>query len=82
MVTTFPLGFFLGIPFPTGIQILNHENYKKYIPWMYGINGTMTVLGSVLAVIISMIFGFTVSFYIGLLFYAIIFVWLKLRTGR
>jgi len=84
IITIFPLGFLLGIPFPTAIQMLNHENLKKYIPWMYGINGTMTVLGSVLAVIISMISGFTVSFYVGLSFYAIIFIitWVNLRTLR
>ena len=84
IVSVFPLGFFLGIPFPTAIQMLNYENLKKYIPWMYGINGTMTVLGSVLAVIISMISGFTVSFYVGLSFYAIIFIlaWVNLKTLR
>ena len=82
IVILFPLGFFLGIPFPTAIQLLNQEDLKKYIPWMYGINGTMTVIGSVLAVIISMIFGFTVSFYLGLFFYAtvLVFSWVNLKN--
>jgi ABC-type enterochelin transport system permease subunit len=77
-----PLGFFLGIPFPAAIQILNHENLKKYIPWMYGINGMMTVLGSVLAVIISMVYGFTQAFIIGLGFYFIIFIYLFFNSKR
>jgi len=32
MITIFPLGFFLGIPFPAAIQMLNHDNLNKYIP--------------------------------------------------
>ena len=82
MITIFPLGFFLGIPFPAAIQMLNHDNLNKYIPWMYGINGTMTVLGSVTAVIISMIYGFTQAFIIGLGFYFIIFIYLFLNSKR
>jgi len=82
IIAILPLGFFLGIQFPTAIQILNHDNLNEYIPWMYGINGMMTVLGSVLAVIISMISGFIVSFYVGLFFYAIIVIltWLKFKS--
>jgi hypothetical protein len=71
-----PFGFVLGIPFPTGIQILQQSNLVKYIPWMYGVNGIFTVLGSVLAVILSMTFGFTSSFFVGLSMYAIIFIFL------
>lgn len=69
----FPLGFFLGIPFPTSIQLLKSKNMEKYIPWAYGINGVMTVLGSVLAVIISMLLGFTYAFFVGLVFYGVVF---------
>ncbi|MBN2423454.1 MAG: hypothetical protein JXR46_07995 [Calditrichaceae bacterium] len=74
-----PLGFFLGIPFPTAIQLLDKNNLKKYIPWMYGINGVMTVLGSVLAAIISMVSGFTTGFFVGLGFYLFILVFLHLK---
>ena len=75
-----PFGFLLGIPFPSCIQLLQQENMEKYIPWMYGVNGAMTVLGSVLAVILSMLFGFTPTFYCGLSFYLI--VSLVLRSTR
>ena len=64
-----PFGFLLGIPFPSAIQLLREEKMEKYIPWMYGVNGAMSVLGSVIAVIIAMIWGFTPSFFIGLTFY-------------
>ena len=69
-----PFGFLLGIPFPTGIQILKQNNLVKYIPWMYGVNGIMSVLGSVIAVILSMVWGFTLSFFAGLSMYLIIFI--------
>jgi len=63
-----PLGFLLGIPFPSCIQILKQANMKEYIPWKYGVNGAMSVLGSVLAVILSMIFGFTPTFFTDLFY--------------
>ena len=65
-----PFGFLLGIPFPTAIQLLQRNTMEHYVPWMYGVNGTMSVLGSVIAVVLSMIAGFTISFFVGLLFYA------------
>jgi hypothetical protein len=71
-----PFGFLLGIPFPSSIQLLKQEHLEKYIPWMYGINGTMAVLGSVTAVILAMVFGFTISFYVGLSLYFVIFLFL------
>ena len=71
-----PFGFLLGIPFPSAIQLLKQEHLEKYIPWMYGINGTMAVLGSVTAVILAMVFGFTVSFYVGPSLYFVIFLFL------
>ena len=69
-----PLGFLLGIPFPTCLQILKQNNLEKYIPWMYGINGIMSVAGSISAITLSMIFGFTPAFFVGLCFYLAVFV--------
>lgn len=69
-----PLGFMLGIPFPTSIHILEEHKLDKYIPWMYGVNGAMTILGSVLTVVVSMLYGFTTAFVAGLAFYALIVI--------
>ncbi|MEJ2052138.1 MAG: hypothetical protein P8Y60_20285, partial [Calditrichota bacterium] len=68
-----PFGFLLGIPFPSAIQLLKESKMEKYIPWMYGINGIMSVTGSVLAVIFSMLFGFTPAFFFGLAMYLIVY---------
>jgi hypothetical protein len=54
-----PLGFFMGMPFPTGIRMVA-EHDKNAVPWMWGVNGGMTVLGSVLAIILAIGMNFTV----------------------
>ena len=76
VATTFlailPLAFLLGIPFPSSLQLLTLGHKERYIPWMYGVNGSMSVLGSVLAVTVSMLFGFTPAYFVGLAFYAIV----------
>ncbi|MDZ7723905.1 MAG: hypothetical protein U5R06_14130 [candidate division KSB1 bacterium] len=77
-----PFGFLLGIPFPSAIQMLEKSGLKQYIPWMYGVNGTMSILGSILAVIFSITFGFTVSFFVGLTFYALVFFLTRLWAQR
>jgi hypothetical protein len=69
-----PFGFLLGIPYPTAIQLLKRNSMEQYVPWMYGVNGTMTVLGSVVAVILSMSAGFSLSFLVGLFFYALVVI--------
>lgn len=67
-----PLGFLLGIPFPTSIQLLKRSSMEQYVPWMYGINATMSVLGSVAAIILSMQLGFTFALAVGFSFYFIV----------
>ncbi|MEJ5352326.1 MAG: hypothetical protein WHS65_12130 [Melioribacteraceae bacterium] len=64
-----PLGILLGFLFPTLISLLKGNTLDNYIPWMYGINASTSVLGSVTAYSLSMLTGFTYTFVIGLLFY-------------
>ncbi len=70
----FPLGFFLGMAFPKGIAKLNLVKQDQHIPLMWGINGIMSVAGSVLALIISMKIGFTAANLVGGLVYLSIFI--------
>ncbi len=53
-----PFGFFLGVPFPTGLAVLS-ENRKSILPWAWGMNGALSVTGSVLTRIISTSAGFS-----------------------
>ena len=56
-----PLGFLMGMPLPLGMRTLADQR-KTMIPWAWGLNGGMSVLGSVLAMILAMNFGYTVTF--------------------
>ena len=53
-----PFGFFLGVPFPTGLAVLS-ANRKSILPWAWGMNGALSVTGSVLTRIISTSAGFS-----------------------
>lgn len=66
----FPLGFLMGIPFPTGVRILAASSSQS-VPWMWGINGAMSVLGSVLATAIGILWGFKYAMIVGALAYLI-----------
>jgi len=57
MALLLPLGFCLGMPFPLGVRLLEQINHDD-IPWMWGVNGVTSVLGSVLAAIGAKLLGF------------------------
>jgi hypothetical protein len=53
-----PVGFLLGIPFPSGLALLSRSR-EGIVPWAWGVNGALSVSGSVLTRIISTSMGFT-----------------------
>lgn len=59
-----PLGLLMGMPFPLGIRWLSARN-PAIVAWMWGINGTASVLGSVLSVILVLNLGFRITLLIG-----------------
>ena len=59
----FPLGLFMGMPFPLGVTLANNSSNQRLIPWVWGINGYATVIGSVLCVILALSFGFKAVIY-------------------
>lgn len=65
-----PLGLLMGMPFPLGIKITNAKA-PSLIPWAWGVNGAFSVLGSVLAAILSINYGFNVTLASGLTAYLI-----------
>jgi hypothetical protein len=83
VVLIFPLGFCMGMPFPSGIRIL-HKSSKESIPWIWGINGAMSVLGSVFATINGILLGFSYALLFGAVAYFIAFLcavfWIKHKT--
>ncbi|MBP5405989.1 hypothetical protein J6Z19_02435 [bacterium] len=66
-------GFFMGMPFPTGLSLLN-EKVSGYAPWFWGINGAASVVSSVSATAVSIFYGISATFFTGLVCYCAAFV--------
>jgi hypothetical protein len=80
-VMIFPLGFFLGMPFPLGIlAIAKHP--RGAIAWAWGMNGLFTVVGGLASVLISMVFGFNAAIVVALALYALAFAVFKKLPGK
>ena len=73
-----PLGVLLGMPFPTGMSIVSEEA-PGLTPWAWGINGFFTVIGTILALILAMILGF--SAVLALAGACYLTAWLVMRPG-
>ncbi|MCX7788041.1 MAG: hypothetical protein N2442_10125 [Spirochaetes bacterium] len=52
-----PSAFFLGMPFPTGLSYVSQRR-PNLIPWAWGVNGCLSVTGSVLARLASVSLGY------------------------
>jgi hypothetical protein len=59
-----PLGLFLGVPFPTGVKRLGKRD-PSLIPWAWAINGCLSVLAPLLAMMLAMTSGFKVVLWAG-----------------
>jgi len=64
----FPLGFLMGIPFPTGLRLARKEQGSE-VGWLWCINGSFSLVGSVLALVVAMAFGFNSVLLLGALTY-------------
>jgi hypothetical protein len=69
-----PLGFLMGIPFPLGIRWLKERSLENHIPWMWGINGVSSVLGSAMTIVVAISFGFTEALLVSAVCYFITFL--------
>jgi spermidine synthase len=63
-----PLGFLLGVPYPTGLSRVAVRAPSR-VPWMWGVNSTCSVLGSILATLTCMHFGSVSALGVGLALY-------------
>ena len=64
-----PLGFLMGMPFPSGIRLAGAQS-PELVAWAWAANGGASVFGSTLSVLISMAYGFTATFLAGMVGYA------------
>jgi len=73
-----PLGFMMGIPFPTGLRALAANARPRAngqpdnaVEWAWAMNAAASVLGSVLAMVIAIQFGLNVTLACGVAAYAL-----------
>jgi len=60
-----PVSFLMGTAFPAGAGMVRESE----LPFLWGINGFFSVIGSVVATIVSINFGFTAVFYLAFICY-------------
>lgn len=68
MLILFPLGFFMGMAFPLGMKLASAKS-EEITPWLWGINGVMSVLATVISIIIAMNYGISASYWTGAVCY-------------
>jgi len=60
-----PLGFAMGMPFPTGLRALTNNEHtqpgRNSIEWAWAMNAASSVLGSVLAIVLAIQFGLNIT---------------------
>jgi hypothetical protein len=68
-----PLAFAMGMPFPLGLRRLASLDGSA-VPWAWGINGTASVLSSMLAMLVAVHFGFSVLVALAAALYGLAFI--------
>ncbi len=59
-----PLGLLMGQPFPLGVALVRRER-EALLPWLWGLNGAFSVLGSILTLVLAINFGYTTTMLVG-----------------
>jgi hypothetical protein len=76
-----PSGFFMGMAFPLGIKKAQYEEGAP-TAWYWGINGAFSVISSVLAVVVAVFWGVTMTLLVGLTAYVIALIALQFERTR
>ena len=70
-VLLFPSGFFMGMAFPVGMKKALSFGEGAPTAWYWGINGAFSVISSVLALVVAVFWGVTVTLLVGLTAYVV-----------
>jgi spermidine synthase len=65
-----PLGYLMGLPFAGGLNIVENRQ-TALVPWAWAINGSFSVISSVLAVMVALSLGFSAVLWLGAASYAV-----------
>jgi hypothetical protein len=76
-----PLGFVLGIPFPSGIALARRDGAPRDVALLWAVNAATSVLGSTLAVATAIAAGFAMVLWLAALCYLGAGLVTLLRTG-
>jgi SAM-dependent methyltransferase len=76
-----PIGLLMGMPFSIGMRTAVAARPDAPTAFLWGINGAMSVVASVLGMVLAIFFGIAVTFWIGFLAYGVACgaLWLALR---
>jgi spermidine synthase len=74
-----PMVFFMGMPYPLGLQALSDKN-ESFMPWALAVNGSVSVFAAVFTSILSMHLGFTAVMFAAIACYAV--AWLSFPGKR
>jgi len=64
-----PAAFFMGVPYPNGLDSLQ-ETKPRLLPWAWGMNGGLSLVGGSMARLLSVSSGFPVLLRVGIIVYA------------
>jgi hypothetical protein len=70
MVMIAPLGLVMGIPFPNGLRRTGNELLPEP-PFYWGLNGIMSVIGSITTVFVALMMGFQMAMLMGCVCYVL-----------
>ena len=71
-----PAAFLMGIPLPTGIRVVN-EKSSHLISIAWGTNACSSTFGSIASVMISVAYGYRVTFFVAAVVYVAAWFFLK-----
>ena len=69
-LTIAPIGLLMGMPLPLGMRMVERDA-PRALAWAWGVNGSLSVLGTVLAMVISIFLGITYTLVAGGLMYVL-----------
>ncbi len=72
----FPLGFFMGMPFPKGALRVG-----ALIDWGFAVNGAASVLGATFILLVAITSGFTVALLLGAFLYLLAFAFISVKSA-
>ena len=68
VLTLLPMGAFMGMAFPLGMK-LAARSAANLTPWLWGVNGAMSVSASVLAISVALATSISTAYWVGVVAY-------------